>query len=86
MLTWVGAKNHVLYEVQDPSCEGVILRGGEGATRWKVQGLCSVSCAKTAEPIGMLFQTWTRVGTGNLILDKVQMTPWEGALLWCLAD
>jgi len=28
----------------------------------------SVSCAKTAEPIEMLFGIWTRVGLGNHVL------------------
>ena len=46
---------------KDPLWEGAILRG-ERAARCKVYGRSAVSCAKTVEPIEMLFGLWIWVG------------------------
>jgi len=40
-----------------------------------------VNPAKTAEPIKMLFGLWTWVGPRNLVLDGVQISPWEEAIV-----
>jgi len=56
-----------------------ILRGKEAA-HCKVEGLCSVSCAKTAEPIEMPFEVWTLVGQRKHVLDEMGMhigTTWR---------
>ena len=43
--------------------------GGEWASHCKVQGHSTVVCAKTAEPIGMLFGLWAQMGRRNHVLD-----------------
>ena len=40
----------------------------------------NVSCAKTAEPVGMSFQMWTRVVPRNHAFSGVQTPPREGAI------
>jgi len=40
-----------------------------------------VSWAKTAEPIKMLLGLWTRMGPMNHVLDGVQISSFEGAVL-----
>ena len=39
-----------------------------------------MSCAKTAEPVGMSFQMWTRVVPRNHAFSGVQTSPREGAV------
>jgi len=50
----VGPKNHVLDGGRNPPWEEAILRG-KGASHYKILGHFAVICAKTAEPIEMLF-------------------------------
>ena len=52
----------------DLPCKGTILRG-KGASYCKVQGHSAVICAKTAEPIEMLFGLWAQMGPRNHVLD-----------------
>jgi len=40
-----------------------------------------VSLLKPAEPMGMPFGLWTRVGSRNHVLDGSQDPSWEGAIL-----
>jgi len=61
-------RNHVLDGGPDPPWEGAILRG-KGASHCKVYGQSAVPCAKTAEPIEMLFGLWARMGRRNHALD-----------------
>ena len=42
---------------------------GQMVAHCKVKGLSAVSCAKTAEPIEMLFGMWSRLGHRNHVLD-----------------
>ena len=44
-----------------------------GPAHYKVQGRSAVSCAKTAEPIEMLFGLWARVSQSKHVLDGTQM-------------
>jgi len=58
----------------DPSWEGTIF--GEKGAHCKVQGLSTVSCAKTAESIDMSFGLWTRVGRRKHKFNHIrQVTP-----------
>ena len=41
----------------------------------------AIICAKTAEPIQMPFGLWARMGPRNHVLDGIQITSWEGAIL-----
>jgi len=60
--TWV-TKGPLLDVVQIVPCKEAILRGR--AAHCKIYGVSVVSCAKTAEPIGI----WTRVGPRKYLLD-----------------
>jgi len=64
----VGPKHYVLDGVQVP-CEGAIF-SGEREARCEVQRPSAVSCAKTAEPIEMLFGIWTRLGPRKHVLGE----------------
>jgi len=65
--TRVGKKKHVLDGVQIIPCKWTILRGKE---RPIVKDRDSaVSCTKMAEPIEMLFGTWTQAGSRKQVLD-----------------
>jgi len=55
-----GPGNHDLDGVQIPPWEGTILR--ERGAHCKIWGLSAVSCAKTAEPIDLMFGLRTQVG------------------------
>jgi len=60
-----GPGNHVLDGGPDsPMGRGKVL-GGELVSHCKVQGHSTVVCAKTAEPIGMPFGLWARMGRRN---------------------
>jgi len=63
-----------------PPWEGAILRM-EGAANCKVLGHSAAICAKTIEPIEMLFGLWAWMGQRNHVLDGVQILPWEGTIL-----
>jgi len=54
--------------VQIPPREGVNF-GGEWSSHCKVLGHSTVVCARTAEPIGMPFGLWARMGRRNHVLD-----------------
>jgi len=43
---------------------------GKSAAHCKVMGWSAVSCAKTAEPIEMLFGLWARMGCRNHVLNE----------------
>jgi len=64
----MGSGNHVLDGVQIPHGKAQIF-WGEGASHCKVYGYSTVVCAKTAEPIGMPFGLWARMGRRNHVLD-----------------
>lgn len=68
--TRVSPRNRAIDEVSDPSREGTILRGGKVPPIVKYTDTL-VSWAKMAEPIGMLFGFWARVGPRNPVLDGV---------------
>ena len=53
---------------------------------FKVQGLSAVSCAEMAELIKMQFGMPGWVSPVNMYNMGMQMLPWEGTLLVCLAD
>jgi len=53
LCTWVGPWNRVVGGAYIPSREGAVL--GHFPGHCKVQGICSVSCAKTNERIEMPF-------------------------------
>jgi len=66
--TWVGPQNHVLDGGPDlPMGRGKYL-GKNGHPIVKHRDT-TVVCAKTAEPIGMPFGLWTRMGRRNHVLD-----------------
>jgi len=49
---------------------------------WSVSlSVTIVNPAKTAEPIEVPFGLWTLVSPRNHVLDGVQISPWEGAIL-----
>ena len=62
-MTRVGLRYHVLDGDPIPQEDGAIL-GENIAVHCNVMGHSTVSCAKTAEPIDMLFWMKTRVGQG----------------------
>jgi len=70
--TQAGRRTMYLMEVQIPQCKAAI-SSGIGMAKIKVQGPSAVSCAKTAEPIKMSFQVWTRVGPRKHVLDGVHV-------------
>ena len=76
----MGPGNHVLDGVQIPPWEGANFLG-EWASYCKVQGHSTVVCAKTAEPIGMPFGLWARMGPRNHVLDGGPYPPWEGVII-----
>jgi len=53
----------------DPPCEGAILRA-KGTAHCKVSAM---SCAKTADPINLLFGLWTRTGPRKHAFDGVHI-------------
>jgi len=55
----MGRRNHMLDGVQIAHGNGAVLRGRQSIVKYR--DTVRVSCAKTAEPIEMLFRTWTRV-------------------------
>ena len=59
--------NHVLDRCLDPLREEQF-GGGKGRSIVKYRDF-AVSCAKTAEPIEMLFGMWTRLGPRKHVLD-----------------
>jgi len=59
--------NHVLNEIQTPTCEGAILRGKQ-ANHCKVLRHSAVICAKTAEPVEVPFGLWTPMGRKHYVL------------------
>ena len=63
-----GPKESCIRWDPDPPWEGAILRG-KGASHCKVYGQSAVPCAKTAEPIEMLFGLLARMGRRNHALD-----------------
>jgi len=65
----MGPENHVLDGVQIPHRKGNLL--GEEAPQYKVYEHSMVICAKTAEPIEMLFGLWVRMGPRSHKLDGV---------------
>ena len=66
----MGPGNHVLDGGPDPPTHGKgQIFGGEWASSCKVYGHSTVVCAKTAEPIGMPFGLWARMGGRNHVLD-----------------
>ena len=54
---------------------------GEGATLVKYRDSCVVSCAKMAKLIEMAFWLWAWVDSTNHVLDRIQIIPWDGAIL-----
>jgi len=54
---------------------------GEGAAHCKVKGQSAMSCAKTAEPIEMLFGLVIRVGARNHTLDEGSHSHGKGQFL-----
>jgi len=64
----VGPRNHVLDGSADPPWDGAIL-GERGIPLQNIGTLYTVVCAKTAEPIGMPFGLWARIGRRNHVLD-----------------
>jgi len=69
-----GLKEPLIQWGPDPPWEGAILRGVRAA-RSKVKGRSSRTCAKTAEPIEMVFGLWAWVGSGNYVLDGGSYPP-----------
>ena len=62
----MGPRNHVLDGVQIPHGKGQIWEGENGHPIIKYRDtLATVICAKTAEPIGMPFGLWSRMGRRN---------------------
>jgi len=43
----------------------------------------AMSCAKIAEPIEMLFGSWSRVGPGNHVLDGGLVPQMRGQFVGC---
>jgi len=70
-------------EVQIPHGNGHFFRrGGEGAhCKLCKQGLFSLSCACTSDPIEMPFGMLSQVDSSNHVLDGGSDPPWEGAIL-----
>jgi len=66
--TQVGPGNHVLDGGPDIPWE-VAIFWGKGASYCKVSGYSTVTCAKTVEPIEMLFGLWAQMGPRNHVLD-----------------
>jgi len=65
----VGPGNHVLDGGLDPPVGNGQTFGGKWVSHCKVYGQSTVVCEKTAEPIGMPFGLWTRMGRRNHVLD-----------------
>jgi len=63
----VGPRNHVL----NGGCRSPMGRDNFEGERG-VLGQSAVPCAKTAEPIEMLFGSWAWMGRRNHVLDGVQ--------------
>ena len=77
--TWLGPGNHVLDGVQIPPWEGAILTGkGRDIVKYRDT---VVICAKTAEPIEMLFGLWAWMDPRNHKLDGGPDLQWEGTIL-----
>ena len=76
----MGPKNHVLDGVQIPPWEGAIL--GEMGAHCKVLGHSAVACAKTAEPIVMMFGLWDRTGPRNHELNGGPDPHEKGQYFW----
>jgi len=68
----VGPENHVSDGNLDPLMGRAILRGKRRQIVNYRDTVYTVICAKTAEPIEMLFGVWTRMGRRNRVLDGVQ--------------
>ena len=66
--TRVGPRNRVLDGVPDAPMEWVMLMG-ERASHCKVYRHSAVICAKTTEPIEVLFELWAGMGCRNRALD-----------------
>jgi len=59
--------------------ELLVFEGGNGQIFVKHRD--SFRCAKTAEPVEMPFEMWTRVGPRKHVLDGLQIPTCEGAIL-----
>ena len=69
---WVrmAPKNHKLDGSPSPMRRGKFLgENGRPIVKYRDTLWSSVNCAKTAEPIGMPFGLWTRMGRRNHVLD-----------------
>ena len=66
-----GQRKHVLDGVQIPYAKGKFIR------ERTCQGMPNdtLPCAKTAEPVEMLFGFWAQVGSRNHVLDFFDMGP-----------
>jgi len=68
ILSQVDPRNHVLHRGPDYP-----MKRGNADGKGHARRYSDVSCAKTAEPIEMLFQLWARVCSRNDVLHGVQI-------------
>jgi len=74
MLSGVGPRKHVLDGGQYPNFQG---ERYNPFVNYREGTFCSsaMSCAKTAEPIEMMFGMWIRIGPSKHMLGEVTLAP-----------